>query len=63
MTLRVGMAFNLEFYTGKQRVGGFRLENQLWVTETGPEIYSTYPFDGRLLDDIHPLDMGTPLKN
>ncbi len=62
MTLRIGMAFNLEFYTGKPGVGGFRLENQLWMTATGPEIYSTYPFDDRLLDEIHPLDVGTRHK-
>lgn len=50
MKLCVGMAFNLEPYTGKPGVGGFRLEHQVLVTETGPEIYSTYPFDERLLD-------------
>ena len=51
LTLRPGMAFNLEPYAGKPAVGGFRLEHQVLVTETGPEIYSTYPFDDRLRDE------------
>ncbi|MBI2907110.1 MAG: aminopeptidase P family protein [Chloroflexi bacterium] len=59
MTLRPGMAFNLETYAGRPGIGGFRLEHQLVLTENGPEIFSTYPFDARLLKDIHPLDKFT----
>jgi Xaa-Pro aminopeptidase len=57
--LRPGMQFNLEPYHGEPGVGGFRLENNLVVTEDGPDIYTTYPFDERLVIDVHPLDTST----
>jgi Xaa-Pro aminopeptidase len=59
MPLRPGMLFSIEPYAGIPGIGGFRLENQLVVREEGPEIYTTYPFDHRLLTDIHPLDKTT----
>jgi Xaa-Pro aminopeptidase len=57
--LRAGMQFNLEPYAGEPGVGGVRLENNLVVREHGPEIYTTYPFDERFLDEVHPLDVST----
>ena len=54
-----GIAINLEPYGGEIGVGGFRLENNLITTEADPEIYTTYPFDERFLDDVHPLDCTT----
>lgn len=59
MVLRVGMTANLEPYRGKPGVGGFRLEHNLIVRENGPEIYTSYPFDERLLKEVHPLDKTT----
>ncbi|MCZ7568387.1 MAG: Xaa-Pro peptidase family protein [Ardenticatenaceae bacterium] len=59
VTLRLGMQFNLEPYAGKPGIGGIRLENCLVVTEDEPDIFTPYPFDERLLDDIHPLDLTT----
>jgi Xaa-Pro aminopeptidase len=57
--LRAGMQFNLEPYAGKPGIGGFRLENNLVVTESGPDVYTTYPFDERLVIDVHPMDTST----
>ena len=57
--LRPGMQFNLEPYAGQPGIGGFRLENNLVVTEDKPDIYTTYPFDERLVIDLHPLDSST----
>lgn len=57
--LRPGMQFNLEPYAGQPGIGGFRLENNLVVTEGEPDIYTTYPFDERLVIDLHPLDTST----
>jgi Xaa-Pro dipeptidase len=57
--LRVGMQFNLEPYAGVPGIGGFRLENNLVVTEGDPDVYTTYPFDERLVIDLHPLDTST----
>jgi Xaa-Pro aminopeptidase len=54
-----GMQFNLEPYAGEPGIGGFRLENNLVVTEGAPDIYTTYPFDERLVIDLHPLDSST----
>lgn len=54
-----GMQFNLEPYAGEPGIGGFRLENNLVVTEGDPDIYTTYPFDERLVVDVHPLDSST----
>lgn len=59
VVLEVGMQFNLEPYAGIPGIGGVRLENNLVVTEGEPDIYTTYPFDERLLKDIHPLDKTT----
>jgi Xaa-Pro aminopeptidase len=59
MPLRPGMQYNLEPYAGKPGVGGFRLENNLVVTDGDPDIYTTYPFDERLVIDLHPLDTST----
>ena len=56
---REGMAFNLEPYAGKPGVGGIRLENDHIVTADGVDIYTTYPFDERLVIDVHPLDKTT----
>lgn len=57
--LKEGMVANLEPYAGKPGVGGFRLENNLVIRADGPEIYTTYPFDHRLLKEVHPLDQTT----
>jgi Xaa-Pro aminopeptidase len=59
LELRPGMQFNLEPYTGVPGVGGFRLENNLVVTEAEPDIYTTYPFDPRLVERVHVLDQST----
>jgi len=60
VTLMPGMQFNLEPYAGDSSIGsGVRLENNLVVTEGEPDIYTTYPFDERLLHRIHPLDVST----
>ena len=53
------MTFNLEPYAGKRGVGGFRLENNLVVTEEGPDVYTPYPYDERLVTDVHPMDTST----
>ncbi len=59
MALVAGMTFNLEPYAGKPGVGGFRLENNVVVTENGPDIYTPYPYDERLVTDVHELDTTT----
>lgn len=59
ITLKENMQFNLEPYAGTPGVGGIRLENNLVVTEDGPEVYTTYPFDERLVEEVHPLDSTT----
>jgi len=59
MTLKPGMVANLEPYCGTPGVGGFRLENNLVIRSTGPEIYTPYPFDERLLKSVHELDATT----
>ncbi len=61
-TLLPGMVFSIEPYAGKPGIGGFRLENNVLVTENGPEIYSPYPFDERLLKRTHPMDKTTGRK-
>jgi Xaa-Pro aminopeptidase len=53
------MVANLEPYAGEPGIGGFRLEHDLIIRDDGPEIYTTYPFDKRLLRDVHPLDTTT----
>jgi len=62
VVLEKNMSFNLEPYAGKPGVGGVRLENNLIVTEGDPDIYTTFPFDERLLKDVHPLDKTTGRK-
>jgi Xaa-Pro aminopeptidase len=57
--LEPGMLFSIEPYAGIPGIGGFRLENQVFVTEKEPDIFTTLPFDERLLKDIHPLDKTT----
>ena len=59
VSLKAGMVFNLEPYRGSPDVGGVRLENDHIVTGDGVEIYTTYPFDERLVIDVHPLDLTT----
>lgn len=59
MVLQARMTANLEPYRGTPGIGGFRLENNLIVRDDGPEIYTNYPFDYRLLRDVHPLDKST----
>jgi Xaa-Pro dipeptidase len=59
VVLREGMVFNLEPYAGKPGVGGFRLENDHIVTHDGVDIYTTYPFDERLVINLHNLDTTT----
>jgi hypothetical protein len=57
--LKPGMQYNLEPYAGVVGVGGIRLENCLVVTDGEPDIFTTYPFDERLVRDVHPLDKST----
>jgi Xaa-Pro aminopeptidase len=59
VTLKEGMVFNLEPYHGTPEVGGIRLENDHIITADGVEIYTQYPFDERLVIDVHPLDATT----
>jgi Xaa-Pro aminopeptidase len=59
VTLQEGMVINLEPYAGEPGIGGFRLENNLVVRADGPEIFTTYPFDERLVLNFHPLDPTT----
>ncbi len=59
LALEEGMTFNLEPYAGKIGVGGFRLENNVVVTSNGPDVYTPYPYDERLVTDVHPLDTST----
>ncbi|MBI3026064.1 MAG: aminopeptidase P family protein, partial [Candidatus Tectomicrobia bacterium] len=59
MKLEPGMTANLEPYAGKPGVGGFRLENNVVVTTGEPDIYTPYPYDERLVKDLHPLDTST----
>ena len=57
--LKPNMVFNIEPYAGKEGVGGFRLEQNVIVRESGPEVFTTFPFDERLVTDVHPLDRTT----
>jgi hypothetical protein len=43
-------------------IGGFRLENQVFVGEKEPDLFTTLSFDERLLRDTHPLDKITGRK-
>jgi len=57
--LEPGMLFSIEPYAGIPGIGGVRLENQVFVTEKEPDIFTTLSFDERRLKDIHPLDKTT----
>ena len=59
ITLKEGMVFNIEPYFGEPGKGGIRLENDHIVTKDGVEIYTKYPFDERLVIDLHPMDETT----
>ena len=59
VVLKEGMVFNLEPYAGTPGIGGIRLENNHIVTKDGVDIYTTYPFDERLVNELHPLDPTT----
>ncbi len=59
--LQPGMLFSIEPYAGKPGVGGFRLENQVFVGKE-PDIITPLSFDERLLRDVHPLDRTTGRK-
>jgi hypothetical protein len=49
----------LEPYAGKPGVGGIRLDNNPILTATGVDIYTTYSFDERLVNEVQPLDTTT----
>jgi Xaa-Pro aminopeptidase len=55
------MLFSIEPYAGKPGIGGFRLENQVFVGKE-PNIFTKLSFDERLLKDVHPLDKSTGRK-
>ena len=59
ITLQEHMVFNIEPYYGEPGKGGIRLENDHIVTKDGVEIYTQYPFDERLVIDLHPMDQTT----
>lgn len=59
VTLKENMVFNIEPYYGELNKFGIRLENDHIVTADGVEIYTRYPFDERLVMDVHPLDETT----
>lgn len=42
--IKPGMVFAIEPFAGKPGVAGIRLEDDVIITETGNEIYSTFPF-------------------
>ncbi|MBI2919048.1 MAG: aminopeptidase P family protein [Chloroflexi bacterium] len=58
-TLRPGMCFSLEPYAGIPYVAAAKVENNIVVSDGEAEVYSTYPFDERLLDYTHPRDRTT----
>ncbi len=60
--LQRNMLFSIEPYAGKPGIGGFRLENQVFVGEKEPDIITKLSFDERLLRDVHPLDKTTGRK-
>jgi Xaa-Pro aminopeptidase len=59
VTLRENMVFNIEPYYGEKNRFGIRLENDHIVTRDGVEIYTKYPFDERLVIDLHEMDETT----
>ncbi len=62
LPLQPGMLFSIEPYAGKPGIGGFRLENQVFVGEKEPDIITPLSFDERLLRDVHQLDKTTGRK-
>jgi Xaa-Pro aminopeptidase len=60
--LQEGMLFSIEPYAGKPGIGGFRLENQVFVGKEEPNIFTKLSFDERLVKDVHPLDKSTGRK-
>jgi Xaa-Pro aminopeptidase len=57
--LEPNMVMNIEPYAGEPGIGGFRLENNLVVEQDGPRIYTTFPFEKRLVEKVHELDKTT----
>lgn len=48
--LKPGMVMCVESYVGHKKGGsGVKLENQVLITENGPEVLTLYPFESRLL--------------
>ena len=47
--LEPGMCFSIEPYTGKPGIGGFRLEDNVVVTDNGMDVINRFPYDNRLL--------------
>jgi len=60
--LQEGMLFSIEPYAGKPGIGGFRLENQVFVGKKDPNVFTKLSFDERLVKDVHPLDKSTGRK-
>lgn len=59
VALEKNMVLNLEPYAGEPGIGGVRLENNVIVTDGEPEVFTSLPFDERLLREVHPLDKTT----
>ena len=57
--LKENMVLNLEPYVGIPGKFGVRLENNLIVRDGDPEIFTTLPFDERLVSEVHHLDRTT----
>jgi Xaa-Pro aminopeptidase len=49
VVLQPGMMFSVDCLTTKEGVGGIHMEDQVIITETGCEVYTTYPYPG--IDD------------
>lgn len=50
--LEPGMVMCVESYVGHKQGGpGVKLENQVLITENGPEVLTLYPFESRLLEN------------
>ena len=57
--LKENMVLNLEPYVGIPGKFGVRLENNLIVRDGDPGIFTTLPFDERLVSEVHHLDRTT----